>query len=209
MTFIYTDPVMHESEITAGLNGRAEFHKTDPQAMISETWETDSDTDSGLSEEDIASESDVNKAAADSNTLTGNIIVRWLILLLLNWQSAFTVSAQGMSKLLVVIKRILMITATAATSPIVAFVASIFPGSLYMAFKYLAVQLMRRFQNEQELSNSIPPTEYSHELQDSLHTLQSKKAHISVLTNSEQQKELLLHASLFTHTTKKWPYNSI
>ena len=74
--------------------------------------------------------------------------------------------------------------------------------------KSIAVQIMRRFQNEQELSNSTPPTEYSADLQDSLHTFHSSKAHISVLMESEQQNPLLLHTPLLTPQTHKWPDDS-
>ena len=52
---------------------------------------------------------------------------------------------------------------------------------------------MRRFQNEQELLNLTPPDYYKVDLQESLDSLQNKKAHITVLNEAN---ELLLHAPL-------------
>ena len=51
----------------------------------------------------------------------------------------------------------------------------------------IAIQLMRRFQNEQELSNITPPADYSEDLQESLYTLHVKKAHINVSKDTEQR----------------------
>ena len=73
----------------------------------------------------------------------------------------------------------------------------------------IALQLMKRFQNEQELSNITPPAEFTDDLQDMLQTYHSTKAHISVLTNSSQHNELLLHSPVFTKETQKWPLNCL
>ena len=73
----------------------------------------------------------------------------------------------------------------------------------------ILIQLMRQFQNEQELSNITPPADYSEDLQEGLYTFHVKKAHISVSKDTEQHNELLLLAPLFTYTTQKWPDDSI
>ena len=111
---------------------------TEDQEIVSEIWETDSD--SSISEDEGAGMTREESIKDDSHTQQSNVIVRWLVLLLLNWQSAFTISSQGMAKLLLVIKRVLIIMATATASPLLSLIASIFPGTLYLAYKYLRIK---------------------------------------------------------------------
>ena len=104
-----------------------------------EVWETDSDDCESTDECSSISKEETQPALNDQYSKPSNAVVRWFVLLLLSWQSAFTVSSCGMAKLLLVIKQVLTVIARITASPLTYLIASLFPGSLYMAYKHLGI----------------------------------------------------------------------
>ena len=83
------------------------------------------------------------QASATSNAQSHKLkaVVLWFLLSILNWQSAFTISSlTRYSKTSSMIKKILVILARAPASLLVSLAASLFPGSLYMAYKSLGIK---------------------------------------------------------------------
>ena len=69
-----------------------------------------------------------------------NAIVKWLVLFLLSWQFAFTISTRAISSLLAYMKVAFTLLSRILGNPVVSFLANVFPGSVHLSLKHLSIK---------------------------------------------------------------------
>ncbi len=96
-----------------------------------EVWDNQSDSDYEYQQDNTA---------ITQSELEGQVrmqaLVKWLVLFILSWLS---ISSSAIGYLLAFVGKVLSILAVITASPIVVCLATIFPASLYLTYKFLKI----------------------------------------------------------------------
>ena len=100
-----------------------------------EVWDGDS------SDEDTSKRNVVDQAAATDESTKSKIqeLIKKILLFLLSWQAAFTVSGNAVGFLLTFCGKFFSVLGIVTGSSMIVLLTSLFPTSLYLAYKFLSL----------------------------------------------------------------------
>ena len=101
----------------------------------SEVWDDDSDDEASGSGVDNLGDKRFQLSAEGRSS--SDALVRWLVMFLMSWQAAFNISHQAMQQLLKFLGRFFHVLAKVIFSPVLSYLASAFPASLFLTRKHL------------------------------------------------------------------------